>query len=811
MSFTLDNHRHSVIMRLIFIIRNKGLYSMKRIFKRFFQFVVLFFVFLPLVASAFVVHNIQFQGLERIRTSTALSYIPIHSGQQYTTKRGDEAVRALYKTGFFSEVNIYRRGNTLVIRVSERPTIGLIKITGNKAIKYDDLKKVLKKMKIVVGNPFDYAKVHQIVVGLQQQYGLMGYRAVSVTADVKKTPHNTVAIYIKVHEGVIAKVGAINFKGNHVFSARDLRDQFQLTTPGILTIFNHKDRYSSIKLDQDLQSLQDYYLDHGYIKFHVTHKDIKYNADHTRVYITITVDEGPQYFISGWKVTGDLLGHRQALEKLITLKKGDVFSRQRVLATDSAINGYMANRGYAESQVLVGTQLDQAKHTVMLNFRVAPGGRIYVRRINFYGNQRTSEEVFRRELRQMEGAVYSASKIKQSTQNLKQLPYLDPYSLNMVTDPVPGSPDQVDLDYHLTEKNAGKVSIQAGYSDAYGFLYGSSITEPNFLGTGKGVGIGFQNNEVIQNYFLNYFDPYFTINGVSLGVNANYNHAKFDPRFNQQSYVEDTFGLSFNLGFPLNEHNTIQLGMGYNNTQISNVDTAIAAPSVLNFMNGRSSADFNIINVTGDWVYNSLDQIILPTRGWHDDFSTLVGVPVFDSSLSYYKVGNQVDGFIPLSDTGFVVHLTNAIGYGGGYGDQDRLPFFLNYYAGGLQGGLPGYTANSLGPKNIANSSASIGGNFMATAGVHLILPNFFHNHMRVAGTFDVGNVFQTPRFAGDLASPNIIQDESVSFKNLRMAAGVLITLYTPIAPIKLSLAFPIDKKTGDDIREFQFALSSGI
>lgn len=782
-------------------------------FKRLILSLALALIFVPFLSNAFIVRDVQFYGLQRISPGTALSYVPLKNGQDYTSAMGDAIIRALYKTGFFSDVRIARRGNTLVITVVEQRTISLINIDGNKAVKYDDLQKVLKKMGVVVGNPFDGSKVHQLVVGLEQEYGQLGYHAVDVTADVKDAPNNTVALYIHVQEGVIAKVHSITFTGNHDFSNRQLRNQMQLTTPGLMTIFNHNDRYSEVKLQNDLQSLQTFYLNHGYLHFQVLSHDAQYTPDHKGVDLHIAVSEGAQYHVSSTELTGDLLDQRDAIQKLITIKSGDAFSRQKILDVRAAIHNFMADRGYANADVAVTSPVDEQNHTVQLIFNSIPGGRIYVHRINFYGNDRTTEMAFRQEMRQMEGAVYSQKNVDESMRRLKLLPYIDPYALQMDTSPVEGKPDEEDLNYHITEKEAGKASINAGYSDAYGFLYGASISEPNFLGTGRATSIGFNNNQVIQTYQFSYINPYATVNGVSLSVDAYYSHENYNPQFNFQSYVLNKFGFDWIYGLPINEYNTISAGFGYNNTSISQVNTAIAAPSVVNFLHGQGGGEYNLFNLITGWTFDDRDQAIFPNKGWTNSLSGTLGVPVLSSSLAYYKVGNNFAGYIPLGG-GFIINLVNWVGYGNGYGknSQDGLPFFLNYYAGGM-GTVPGYEPNSLGPKDIAQGSvAAIGGNFVLTGGVHFIFPNFFHNKMRLAATFDAGNVFEVPLNAADSASPNIIENDPFKLSNLRMSAGILFEWWTPLgAPIDLSLAFPLNNTPSDQKQEFQFAFGTSI
>ncbi|ABS76818.1 outer membrane protein assembly factor BamA [Coxiella burnetii] len=797
-------------------------------FRKRFLFAITFIIFcipFTLTAYGFVVRSIQIQGLQGISADTVRSYLPIHEGQEYTAQRGQRILQSLYRTGFFETVRLARRGDALIISVKERPIISLIRISGNKAISTKKLRPILNKLNISEGQPYDPTKLHEIEVGLEQQYGAMGYHAATVSTRVVKETKNRVALYIHINEGGIAKVGSIQFVGNRAFSARTLRNQFKLTTPGLFTWISHRDRYSQVKLEEDLQQLSEFYLNHGYLRFRVVSHDVQWSPDKKHVYITIHLVEGPIYHLSGYTITGETYGFKDQLYRLVKLKRGDIFSRQVIINTNKAIGDFLGDRGYAFARVNVIPTIDDQQHLVHLTFNVAPGERVYVRRISFFGNQRTDQEVLRREMRQYEGSLYSLSKIEESKRRLELLGYLS--DVKYTPQIVPNSPDQVDLNYHVKEIAAGRASIQGGYSDVYGFLYGASISEPNFMGTGKYVSIGFQNSQYQQNYSFVYNNPYYTTWGLQRGFSIYYSRVKPNTKFNLSSYVEDGYGADVTYAYPISERNSIGFGYGFEHIKISQVDPAIAAPSVLAFLgttNGvqNTSRDYNQFKLNGGWTYNGLDRAIFPTKGLYTGIGLEIGVPVLKSSLGYYLATYSAKYYQPIWH-GFILNLLATVGYGDGFG-HDRLPFFKNFYAGGI-GSVPAFSPNSLGPKNRYNSFGAIGGNLETIFGVHLILPQFISERVRTAIVFDAGNVFQVPRFPGDIAvparatipdpeaatRPQIIQNDRFSLKNLRPSLGLAVEWYTPLAPIDLTLAFPLNRRPGDNFQAFQFSFGVSL
>jgi outer membrane protein insertion porin family len=798
-------------------------------FRRFSLSLVLLFAFQSIFASSFVIRRVEIQGLQNLLSSTVRHYIPYHEGQTFSAEQSDQLLEILYKTGFFSNVRIARRGGVLIVDVKERPMITLVEVNGNKEIKTNQLKPILKKMGIAPGDVYNPLKLSQIRGGLQEQYGRLGYDATTVTTTLKHLSHNRIAIYINVDEGAVVKVNAIHFVGNHAFSEGALRNQMKLTTPGIFTIFNHHDRYSKAKLDTDIDALNTFYANHGYLRFRVVSRQVTYTPDHKRVNILLTVSEGPIYHLSGFTITGDTLTYKHTLESRITMKKGDVFSRAVVNGTNQGIGHFYANKGYAFATVNVVPSINEANHTVFVTFHVTTGQKVYVRRIDFTGNGSTDERVLRRAMYQMEAAPYSLGNINQSKRQILMMPYFK--DVKVSTTPVSGTRDQVDVHYAVKEAPAGKASLQGGYSTASGFLYGASIVQPNFLGTGKLVSVGFQNSQLTQNYHLSYVNPFYTVDGVSRGFSLYYSRTKFGNRFNYQPYVMDTLGFDVNYGFHLSVNNGLGVDIGYQNIQLKVLQDnwGILAPSVRDFLcrdltgvnpgtcnlnsptnPGKNIEDsYNVFKLTGRWVYNGLDRAYMPTRGVSNELAGTIGAPVLSSSIPYYQLSDAFRAFMPLGH-GFVINLLANIAYGNGYGKLNRLPFFLNYYAGGI-GTVPGFQNNSLGPINSRSDNSALGGNLLTTAGVHLILPSLLSHSFRLALTVDAGNVFEQPRFDPDNPSNGVLNNDPFSFSNMRASAGLLITWFSPFGPINLSIAKPIVKHRFDQTQLLDFSMGANI
>lgn len=743
-----------------------------------------------LASQSFIIKSIQFNGLNRVSRGTVLSYLPVHVGQQYNPNDADAIIKALYNTGYFSNIKLARRGDALIITVQEQPVIGDIHVTGNKTIPKDKFKKALKDNGLIEGSVLNHGKLNAIVEGLRSEYINLGHYDATVDAKVVSEPRNRVGIYINIHEGPVATIKSIKIVGNQAFSESQLLKNFNLSTSNLISWFTHSDQYSKDKLNADLNSLTNFYLDHGYYDFKITSKQVSISPDKSEVYITIHVYEGSVYHISGYRLEKVPAGREEQIAQLIHIKKGEVFSRRVIMAMNDNIAKYLADQGYAFPDVQAVPVVNHDNHTVFLNYVISQGNRIYIHEIHISGNTRTNDIVIRRAIPEMEASAFSLSRINESKRQLQNLPYLSNIEVAPVA--VPGKPNQVDLNYHVKEVNAGRISVQGGYSDTEGFLYGASISEPNFMGTGKSVGLNFSSSKLATNYNFNYFNPYYTIYGIGRGFNLYYTHVT-PGNVNLAAYILNGYGGSLNYVIPISEYTSLNFGAGYDHNKITLESNP--PPVYVNFLNQQQRNVFNQFKLTGGWTYSDLDRIIFPTAGANQGIGLEVGLPIGNSSLNYYKTSYNFDYYHPIAGSqSFILNLHAQLGYGNGYGNTHQLPFWDNFYAGGIST-LPGYQGNTIGPKDVNGNG--LGGNSMAVGGINLIFPNGISEKLRTALTFNAGNVY----YAGS----------GISSGPIRTSAGLLISWFSPFGVVNFSLAAPLNKQPGDKVEIPQFAFGGSI
>ena len=745
-------------------------------------------------SSSFTIQSIDVEGLQRISIGTVYSYLPIKVGDEMTPAESTQVIQDLYNTNFFSNIALSRRGDTLVINLQELPVISAIHLSGNKAIATDKLMKVLNQNGFTEGHVYNQVFIKEMRESLQDQYYSQGKYNARVDVIVKDEPRNRVSIDIKISEGVIAKIYSINIVGNHVFSQSTLLDQLTISTPGWFTWYTGTDEYSSEKLQASLSALSDYYTDNGYITFHVDSAQVALTPDRKSVYITINVTEGDKYTFKGHNLSGDLILPRAQLEKLVTIKAGDVFSRQTVLDTDKAISRALGNIGYAFAKVEAAPQIDKQTKTVFMALKIEPGVKTYVNQINFHGNASVNDAVLRNNMRQMEGAVWNADNIEQSKWRLQQLPYIS--DIQMTPTPVPGTRDKVDVDYKITEKNSASFTASIGYSQLDGIILSAGVTEHDFLGTGKTVGFNFSKSKGYQSYTVNYTDPYYTMDGVSRTVSAYFSKVNPGKLNLTNSYSLSQMGLAVSYDIPisevLDEQQDVNIGYGLEHTVLA---VGPNPPSdVSNFLK-QHGADFSTVNLTGGWSLNGFDRMVFPTKGFTESVNTKVAVPATQKSIGYYTVGYQAEWFKPLFDGDrYVFQLKGSTNYGGAYWRASELPFYENFYAGGI-GSVRGYEGNTLGPMD--SNGNPFGGNFSLYGTAGLIVPSFIApNSLRTTLFFDGGNVYDT---FGHRYRPHI--------NTLRYSAGVEFDWLTPLGAINISLAKPLNAKPGDDTQFFQFSI----
>lgn len=736
--------------------------------------------------SPFVVKDIRVEGLQRIEVGTVFNYLPLAVGETLDERGAAEAIRALFKTGFFQDVSLARDGETLVVRVQERPSVGGIKIAGNKDIGTDELKEALKKIGLAEGRTFDRALLDQVERELERQYFARGKYGVIIQTEVKPLERNRVDINLDIDEGDVARIHQIILVGNKAFDDEALLKQFQLGTPTVLSLITQNDRYSKQKLAGDLEALRSFYLDRGYINFSIESTQVSITPDKKDVYITINIAEGERFTVKDVRLAGDLIVPENDLRLMVTVKPGDVFSRREATESAARLSERLGNEGYAFANVNPVPELDGERREVSLTFLIDPGKRVYVRRINITGNERTLDEVARREFRQMEGATISTEKINRSRVRLQRLGYFD--EVNLETPPVTGTADQVDVNVKVTERDSfGSLMAGVGFSQSQGILINASVTQDNFLGSGKRVSAAVNNSRVNTVYSFGYTNPYYTMDGVSRGFrvflrNTDAGEARV------AEFTSDTYGASVNYGFPLNEFDNVRLALGYESTHIEETsETPIPYREFL-AENGDTSRGFKL---TLGWTHDTRNRAIFPDEGWNQNISTDIMLP--GGGVSYYKLSSSTSWYYPLRRW-LTLSLAGDVGYGAAYGDTKGFPFFENFYAGGIRS-VRGFKSNSLGPREGDNP---LGGASRATGSVELIFPAPFISDSKSfrLGTFlDFGNVY------ADL--------DDIDLGELRYAAGVSAVWLSPIGPLTFSIGKALNAEDVDETELFQFSLGA--
>ncbi len=752
--------------------------------------------------AAFVVRQINIQGLQAISNETALSYLPIKVGETLKPQETTNVIKALFATGFFANVILERDGGTLIVVVTERPTISDINVTGNKDIPHDKLDDALKKMGLQKGRFFDQATLEQAKQALTNQYFAMGRYNASVDTAVTQQDRNRVSIQITVSEGSVAKVKGIEIIGDLSYPASDIIGILHLSTPNFMTFFNRKDEYSEDKLQQSVQDLQSFYMDSGYVRIRINSTQVNITPDRKQVYVIFNITEGDKYYYSGYKLTGDLAGQSAALKAVVMLKPGEVFSRQDTLNTSKYMTFILGDQGYAFAKVTPEPVIDDEKKTVFINFNVQPDRKYYVRSINFFGNASTSEIALRNQMYQMEGGLYSATDIQNSMNRLRRDEYIDGVESPPQVTPkkVDNSNDLLDLNVNIAEKLAASFNLSFGYSQAYGFLVSTGVTHPNFMGTGKTVGFNLSLGAYQKSLSVFYFNPFYTPDGVSRSISI-YGTQTSSEQLVLASYNTDSYGLSVTYGFPLSVNSTLSLGYGVQHTNL--VEGGAASRTIQNFVNNYGSM-FDQLLLTAGWSRQTTDLPIMPTQGTIQSLNLTISAPIDQKPLQYYKLSYTHDWYQPLNDY-FIFHTHGIIGYGDGYGFMKGLPFFQNYYAGGMgvQGLNRAYAPLSLGP--LDSSGNNIGGNFLTAGTIELILPKF-SNTVRTSIFLDGGNVFQTNASALGY-SPNPF---NFGLASMRYSAGAQLEWWTPLnIPLYFSISKPINNAPYDNIDPFQFTIGT--
>lgn len=741
-------------------------------------------------AEEFVIHKININGLQRISRNTVLSYlsdISVKEGSSIDSSQTSYIIRALYNTGFFSDVSIIQNNNNLVINVVEREVIGSIKFSGNSKISTKDLNEILKRLGLVEGQALNQALLNEIVQGLIQQYHNLGLYDAKVSAAIKQLGHNRMAVVINIKEGPTAKIKSIKIIGNAIAKESALLKEFSLSTTKIWSFFTSSDQYSKEKLDADLEKLRSYYMDRGYLNFKVDDVHVGISRDKKYIYITIKIAEGAQYKIKGFSIVGDLAGKHADISKLIDLKAGQIFSRKDIIDIQANISRLLGNYGYGRAEIKFEPIIDDATRQIFIKFIVDPGRRVYIHHIKFSGNTKTRDQVLRREMRLQEGSMFNLSKIEESRRLLSNLGYLD--NVEYKISQTENEPNQVDLTYSVKEVSAVSAAVQGGFSDAEGFLYGASINDSNILGTGKTASIKFDNSKATQSYSLGYYDPYFTINKVGLSVNAYLQKTDTGKLSGRSAYSTDVVGGLASFIIPLSDRSSITLGAGIEHIKINRADTP--PEQVLEFTN-KYGYMYNQFKLIADWRYSGFDRAIFPTKGFSQSLSVQGYGPFNKNSLEFYIIEHTTSWYQPLFK-GFIFHTGTDIGYGDGFGKTGKLPFFKHFFAGGI-GSVRGFDAGDLGggDKDARdNLGRAKGGNILTVATASVIVPTPMDT-IRPSVFIDAGDVY----------------NDRFKIQDIRASCGIQVEWRTPLGLLVFSLAKPIHNK-GDRTDIFQFSIGA--
>jgi outer membrane protein insertion porin family len=759
--------------------------------------------------AAFRVADIRVEGLQRLPVERVFRHLAIQSGDEVGRQRLADAVRSLYASGDFDDVQLARDGDVLVVMVRERPSIAKLEITGNKSISTEDLRKGLKTAGLTEGDVFRRSTLEGITGELERQYVAQGRYGATIETETVPLPRNRVGLNIKIYEGKPARIRDINVVGNQTFSDDELLKDFQLRSSHLTSFFKGDDKYSRERLGGDLERLRSFYMDRGYVNMSIESTQVTVTPDRREVYIAVNISEGKQYRVRNVRLAGNLVVEEAQLTPLLVVREGQVFSQQLLTYTSDLLTRRLGNEGYTFAEVNGFTETNDEDDTVDVTFFVDPGRKVYVRRVNFVGNNKTVDEVLRRELRQFERAPANSALIDLSRQRLQRLGFFS--SVEADTPRVPGAEDLVDVTYRVEEQPSGSIGANIGYSEASGFIFGANVSQNNFMGTGNRVSFALSRSEVRDSYSFSYLNPYYTLDGVSRGFSLYYTETDFSKTL-ITSYGINRLGGAVSYGYPISEYARLNFGFGVDQLEI---ETGALVANVIDQFLEQEGYDFRSFKLNAGWQMSTLNRGVFPDRGWSQNLSAELAVP--GSDYGFYKVSWSGQRYFPVSRR-WTVRARSDIGFGDGYGDDLLLPFYEHYFSGGI-GSVRGYRARSLGPRSqskafvdICNNDPDncqadpspdpIGGNLLTEASLELMFPPPFAPDSRSLRTFlfaDVGNVWQT----------EIVGDGGLDFSidELRYSAGIGLTWLTAIGPLGFSFAKPFGNKPGDDTESFQFSL----
>ncbi len=735
-----------------------------------------------LAFETFKVKDIRVEGIQRTEPGTVFSYLPIKVGEEATQERVTAAIKALYATGFFKDVRLEADGDVLVVVVEERPAIAQIDISGSKEFDAKQLKEGLKGIGLAESRIFDRALLERAEQELKNQYISRGKYGVGIITTVTPMERNRVALNFAITEGEVAKIRQINFVGNQVFDDDELRDQFILTTPGWLTWYSKNDQYSKPKLQGDLENLRSFYLNQGYLEFTIDSTQVSITPDKKDIFLTVNVTEGKKFTVTDVKLAGDLIVPEEELRKLIKLKKGDIFSREKLTESTKLISDRLGNEGYAFASINPVPEANREKNEVAFTLYVDPGKRVYVRRIGIFGNTNTRDEVIRREMRQMESGWYSTDKLTRSKQRVDKLGFFSDVQLE--TPGVQGTSDQVDVNVKVTERATGNLTFGVGYSTAEKVIFSGGISQTNIFGTGNALALQLSTGSINKVYSVSYTNPYYTDDGVSRGFDV-YKRDVDASSLAIASYNTSTLGTGIRFGVPVTEYDTVNYGLALEQTEIGILSDT--PQRYIDFVNEFGEKADTLLATAG-WARDKRDSLIYTTSGTFQKLSAEVGLPPGD--LPFYRTNYQYQWYYPVTKA-YTLLLNGQLGYADGY-DNKPLPFYKVFYLGGVNS-LRGYETATIGPKD--SNGDSLGGSHMMLANVEFLFP--FpglqkDRSVRLGWFVDAGTV-----------------GEKYDFNEMRYSTGLAFSWYSPVGPLKLSFGKALNPEPDDRLQRIQFTLGT--
>ncbi|WP_425348087.1 outer membrane protein assembly factor BamA [Vreelandella aquamarina] len=759
-------------------------------------------------AQSFDVSDIRVEGLQRVSAASVFNAFPVSANDRVSEQQLASAARDLFATGLFEDVSLAREGDVLVIQVVERPTIARLNLTGNKQLKEEDLRNGLRQSGLSEGQVLQLSTLEEIQRELEGVYQSQGRYSARISTNVEQIDEGRVQVNININEGEVAKIRQINIVGNEDFDDETLREVFELNDrPGRFFGWFSSDEYSREALAGDIERLRSFYLDRGYVNFDVTSTQVSIGPEKSEIFVTLNVDEGNQYRVGNVRFVGDLQISESEARELLEIKSGDIFSRGQVNASTEALRLRLGAEGFAFADIQGIPEMADDGETVDLVIAVDPGQRTYVRRIEFYGNTTTQDEVLRREMIQMEGAPASTDSITQSRQRLERLGFFSQVEVD--TQQVPGQPDQLDVTYNVEEQPSGSVSASVGFSQSAGVIYGVGLAQNNFLGTGNRVNVGAQRSDTFTSINFAFTDPYWTLDGISRGYNLFYRETDYADS-DISTYSTDAYGAGINFGYPVSELSRLNFGASIEDISVKTYNDT--ASEIRRYVEDEG-ADAQSLKLTASWTRNNLNRGVMPTAGNYQRLSLETGVP--GSDAEYYKLRARAQQLFPINDDEtWALKFSGNLGYANTLNSSDPYPFYENFYSGGL-GSVRGFTSNTLGqrttPSVEGGRDRTLGGNVQVEGSAEIIFPMpFVENQRSVQPSLflDAGNTFLSSCYDVLEADQGRQRCSSgVDLGDLRYSVGIGLSWLTPVGPLTFSIAEPLNDESGDDTQFFQFSL----